>query len=62
MPSDVDEYGIPRRGSALHLAYYVNCEPETLDAAVLRDDAASVGWRSPLAEQSFAPPARPAAH
>jgi hypothetical protein len=25
MSSEVDEHGIPLRGSALHIAYYVNC-------------------------------------
>lgn len=54
MPSEVDTYRIPRRGSALHIAYYVNCQPETLSAAVLRSDsAASIDWRSPKANRRF---------
>lgn len=55
MPSGVDEYSIPLRGSALHIAYYVNCEPDTLNAAVLdRAGGESIGWRSPLAADRFA--------
>lgn len=56
MPSDTDEYSIPRRGSALQLAYFVNCEPETLNAAILgdTDGPTSIRWRSPTAESGFA--------
>lgn len=54
MPSDADEYGIPRRGSALHLAYYVNCEPQTVDEAILADAGGKIRWRSPLAGERFA--------
>lgn len=52
MPSDVDDHGIPRRGSALHLAYYVNCEPESLDAAILGREI-RIDWRSPLSVDRF---------
>ncbi len=55
MPSDTDEHGIPRRGSALHLAYDVNCDPEALSGAIAgANGAASIEWRSPLADQRFA--------
>lgn len=55
MPSDVDARGIPLRGSALHIAYYVNCEPGSLtDAAFGSESAASIEWRSPLATTHFA--------
>jgi hypothetical protein len=54
MPSEVDLSGIPRRGSALHIAYYVNCEPQTLSAAILGSDSAgSIDWRSPKADRRF---------
>lgn len=52
MPSTTDEYGIPLRGSALHIAYYVNCEPSTLAEAIL-GPGASIDWRSPVAAQRF---------
>jgi len=55
MASDVDEHGIPRRGSALHLAYYVACEPAALVDALMPSGAdGQVEWRSPLAAQHFA--------
>lgn len=55
MPSNVDEHGIPLRGSALHIAYYVNCEPGALNVALLGEhSSASIEWRSPLATQHFA--------
>src|SRR4051812_948430 len=54
MPSDKDDHGIPQRGSALHIAYYVNCEPEALNPAVLGSaNDASIAWRSPLAARRF---------
>ena len=53
MPSEVDIHGIPLRGSALHIAYYVNCELESLSAAVLGPDSASIDWRSPKANKRF---------
>lgn len=55
MPSALAERGIPLRGSALHIAYYVNCAPGVLADAVLGPDSTgSIEWRSPLATQRFA--------
>ena len=54
MPSDADEYGIPRHGSALHLAYYVNCDPDALSEAIAGvHGTAPIKWRSPVADQRF---------
>jgi hypothetical protein len=56
MPSEIDEYGIPQRGSALQIAYFVNCEPDRLEQAIRKELAlpASLSWVSPLAEDDFA--------
>lgn len=55
MPSDVDTQGIPLRGSALHIAYYVNCEARSLTDAIFGpQSAASIEWRSPLVTKGFA--------
>jgi hypothetical protein len=54
VPSDLDDRGIPRRGSALQIAYYVNCAADVLTAAVAASGGpASIDWRSPLAAQAF---------
>ena len=34
MPSAIDSGGIPERGSALQIAYYVECATEPLNSAV----------------------------
>jgi len=55
MPSDVDAHGVPRRGSALQIAYYVTCEQDALGAALIRSGAEGrLNWRSPLPAQRFA--------
>src|SRR4051794_29488356 len=55
MASDVDEHGIPLRGSALHIAYYVNCQREALAASIgAQGSPPAIEWRSPMAEKSFA--------
>jgi len=54
VPSDRDERGIPRRGSAAQLAYYVNCAPDVLTAAfAAAGGPAVIDWRSPLASERF---------
>lgn len=54
MPSDVDEHGIPRRGSALQIASYVTCEPDALSAAVTPGAGEGrLDWRSPLPVERF---------
>jgi hypothetical protein len=54
VPSDRDERGIPRRGSAAQLAYYVNCAPDVLTAAVAAAGGpAVIDWRSPLVAERF---------
>lgn len=54
MPSDVDEHGIPRRGSALQIAYYVTCDQDALSAALTASGGEGrLDWRSPVPAQSF---------
>jgi len=56
MPSAIDSGGIPERGSALQIAYYVECATEPLNSAV-RDALGVEGpidWVSPRAKERFA--------
>jgi len=55
MPSEVNEHGIPARGSALHIAYYVNVAPAELDATLGEQLLIEqpIQWVSPLASDRF---------
>jgi hypothetical protein len=55
MPSKTDEFGIPTHGSALHIAYYVECEPDTLAHALDRalGIKAPHDWVSPRLDEGF---------
>ncbi|MCA1701621.1 MAG: hypothetical protein LC790_23110 [Actinobacteria bacterium] len=56
MPSEVDEHGIPARGTALHIAYYVNVAPVELDATLGEQLLIEhpIQWVSPLVSDRFA--------
>lgn len=50
VPSGKDDLGIPTKGSALQLAYYVNCDREALDARIrdaLSLNHVGIQWTSP---------------
>lgn len=56
MPSGKDDLGIPTKGSALQLAYYVNCDREALDARIrdaLSLNHVGIQWTSPLAAEGL---------
>jgi hypothetical protein len=52
LASKKDEFGIPCKGSALQAAYYVNCDPESLNAPIRRAlglPNIRIKWKSPVA-------------